>query len=96
MGAGGGGGGLKGLVHNLLMQCFTLGSSKIEVTKTDFFNNVSTNNDHRSNVKHVLGCSYVFFTLSGYWVLGGGGLTTKTTTTLTAAAAATVQSAQPT
>ena len=28
---GGGGGSPKGLVHNLLMQFFTLGSSKIEV-----------------------------------------------------------------
>ena len=28
----GGGGARKGLVHNLLMQFFTLGSSKIEVT----------------------------------------------------------------
>ena len=31
---GGGGGGSKGLVHNLLMQCFTPGSSKIEFVKT--------------------------------------------------------------
>ena len=30
-GRGGGGGGPKGLVHNLLMQFFTLGSSKIKV-----------------------------------------------------------------
>ena len=32
----GGGGSPKGLVHNLLMQFFTLGSSKIEVVKTFF------------------------------------------------------------
>ena len=31
------GGGLKGLVHNLLMQFFTLCSSKIEVFETYFF-----------------------------------------------------------
>ena len=34
---GGGGGSPKGLVHNLLMQFFTLGSSKIEVFETYFF-----------------------------------------------------------
>ena len=33
----GGGGSPKGLVHNLLMQFFTLGSSKIEDSKTYFF-----------------------------------------------------------
>ena len=32
-----GGGSPKGLVHNLLMQFFTLGSSKIEVFETYFF-----------------------------------------------------------
>ena len=31
------GGPPKGLVHNLLMQFFTLGSSKIEVFKTCFY-----------------------------------------------------------
>ena len=39
---GGGGGPPKGLVHNLLMQLFTLGSSKIEVFETCFFAIVST------------------------------------------------------
>ena len=34
---GGGGGGPKGYVHNLLMQFFTLSSSKIEVFETCFF-----------------------------------------------------------
>ena len=33
---GGGGGAPKGLVHNLLMQFFTLGSSKIEVFNAYF------------------------------------------------------------
>ena len=32
----------KGLVHNLLMQFFTLGSSKIEVFETCFFDIVTT------------------------------------------------------
>ena len=34
---GGGGGSPKELVHNLLMQFFTLGSPKIEVFETCFF-----------------------------------------------------------
>ena len=34
---GGGGGSPKGLVHNLLMQFFTPGSSKIEVFETGFY-----------------------------------------------------------
>ena len=38
----GGGGPPKGLVHNLLMQFFTLGSSKIEVFETGFFSIVFT------------------------------------------------------
>ena len=37
-----GGGSPKGLVHNLLMQFFTLGSSKIEVFETHFFDTVIT------------------------------------------------------
>ena len=39
---GGGGGSPKGLVHNLLMQFFTLDSSKIEVFKTFFFDIATT------------------------------------------------------
>ena len=35
--ARGGGGGQAGLVHNVLMQFFSLYSSKIEVSKTQFF-----------------------------------------------------------
>ena len=38
----GGGGAPKGLVHNLLMQFFTLGSSKIEVFETCFFDVLTT------------------------------------------------------
>ena len=53
------------------MQFFTLGSSKIEVVETCFFDIVITQNDHSSNVKHVLGRIYVFVNLFGY--RGGGG-----------------------
>ena len=74
MSGGGGGGPPKGLVHNLLMQFFTLGSSKIEVFETCFFDIVTTQNDHPRYVKHVLGRIYVFFTLLGYQVGGGGGV----------------------
>ena len=56
----------RGPVHNLLMQLFTVGSSKIEVFETDFFDIVTTPYDHPSYVKHVLGRIYVFFTLFGY------------------------------
>ena len=41
-GGGGGEGAPKGLVHNLLMQFFTPGSSKIEVFKTGFYDIVIT------------------------------------------------------
>ena len=62
----------KGLVHNLLVQFFTLGSSKIEVSETCLFDVVITYNDHPRYVKHVLGRIYVFFTLFGYCVGEGG------------------------
>ena len=55
------------------MQFFTPDSSKIEVFETYFFHIVTTQNDHPSYGKHVLGRIYVFFTLFGYQV-GGGGL----------------------
>ena len=61
----GGGGSPKGRVHNLLMQFFTPDSSKIEVFETFFFDIVTTQNDHPSYAKHVLGRIYVFFTLFG-------------------------------
>ena len=71
---GGGGGGPKGLVHNLLRQGFTLDSSKIEVIEIYFFYNATTHNDHPRYVKHVSGRIYVFFTLFGYYLgVGGGG-----------------------
>ena len=59
-------------VHNLLMQFFSPGSSKIELFETYIFDTVTTQKDHPTYVKHVLGRIYVFFTLFGYWVGGGG------------------------
>ena len=59
-------------MHNLLMQLFTLYSSKTEVSETDFFYLVTTQYDHPRYVKHFLGSICVFFTLFGYWVRGGG------------------------
>ena len=59
-------------MHNLLMHFFTLGSSKIEVFETFFFDIVTTQNDISSYAKHVLGRIYVFFILFGCWVRGGG------------------------
>ena len=69
----GGGGAPKGLVHNLLMQFFTLDSSRMAVFKSCFFDIVTTQYDHPSYLKHILGRIWVFFTLFGYWVGGGGG-----------------------
>ena len=74
--AHGGGGVSQGIgivVHNLLVQFFTLDSSKIEVFQTYFFDTLITQNDHPSHVKHVLGHIHVFLTLFGYWAQGGGG-----------------------
>ena len=62
----------KGLVHNLLMQLFTLGSSKIEVFETYFFDTVTSQYDHPRYIKHVLGHICVFFTTFWYWAQGGG------------------------
>ena len=56
----------KGLVHNLLMQFFTVESSKIKVFETSFYDIVTTQYDHPRYVKHVLGRIHVFFTLFGY------------------------------
>ena len=66
LGPGGGGVSPKGRVHNLLMQFFTRDNSKIEVFETCFFDIVTTQNDHPSYGKHVLGRIYVFFTLFGF------------------------------
>ena len=68
-----GGGGTKGCrVHYLLMQFSGLGSSKMEISETDFFHTLTIQNDQISYVKHVLAPLHVFFTLFGcMW--GGGG-----------------------
>ena len=57
---------VNGPVHNLLMQFFTLDSSKIKVFETCFYDIVTTQYDHLRYLKHVLGRIYVFFTLFGY------------------------------
>ena len=64
---------VNGPVHNVLMQFFTPGSSKIEVFETCFFDIATTQNDHPRYVKHVLGRIYVFLTLFGCHIRGGGG-----------------------
>ena len=53
---------VNGPVHNLLMQFFTLGSSKVTVFEIYFLDIVITKSDHPRYVKHVLGRIYVFFT----------------------------------
>ena len=60
----------KGLAHNVLMQFFTLGSSKIEVSKLVFLGIVTTYNDHPSYAKRVLGSNLCVF--HPIWVLGAG------------------------
>ena len=68
---GGGEGALKGAgAHNLLMQFSRLGSSKMEISETDFFDTLTIQSDQISYVKHVLAPLHVFFTLFG---CGGGG-----------------------
>ena len=64
---------VNGPVHNLLMQFFTVGSSKIDVFETYIFHIVTTQYDHPRYVKHILGRIYVFFTLFGYFPHGGRG-----------------------
>ena len=45
---GGGGGAPNGVAHKLLMQFFTLYSSKIEVSETYLYDIVAIHNDHPS------------------------------------------------
>ena len=52
-----------GLVNNVLVRLFTSDGSKTKVFKCCFNDIVITQNDHPRYVKHVLGRSYVFFTL---------------------------------
>ena len=70
-----GGGCTKGSrAHNLLMQFCGLGSSKMEISETDFFHTSTIQNDQISYVKHVLAPLHVFFTLFGCVCGGGGGV----------------------
>ena len=64
---GRGGGSPKGLEHNVLMQFFTPGSSKVELSYEahEVLKIMTTKSDHPIYVKHVLGCICVFFTLFG-------------------------------
>ena len=72
LGVCGGGGGTKGSrAHNLLMQFSGLGSSKMEISETDFFDTLTIQNDQISYAKHVLAPLHVLFTLFGC-VWGGG------------------------
>ena len=64
---------VNGLVHNLLLQFFTLGSSKMEVFETCFHYIVTTQHDDRQYGKYILGRIYAFFTLFGCWAHGGRG-----------------------
>ena len=73
LGVAPGGGGTKGSrAHNLLMQFSGLGSSKMEISESDFFDTLTIQNDQISYVKHVLDPLHVFFTQFGC-VCGGGG-----------------------
>ena len=56
----------KALVHNLLMQLFTLGTSKVEVFETWFYDIVIAENDHSRDVTHVSGRIYLYLSLFGY------------------------------
>ena len=49
----------------------SLGSSKMEISETDFFDTLTIQNDQISYVKHVLAPLYVFSTLFGCWGEGG-------------------------
>ena len=69
----GGGRPPRGQGHNLLMQFSTLGSSKMEISETDFFDTLTIQSDQISYVKPVLAPLYVFFTLLGCSGRGGGG-----------------------
>ena len=54
LGVGGGGGTKGSRANNLLMQFSGLGSSKMEISETDFFYTLTIQNDQISYVKHVL------------------------------------------
>ena len=78
MAVGGGGGGSKG-ARGLLLQFSSLGSSKMEISETDFFDTLPIQNDQISYLKHVLAPVYVYFfypilPYMGVWERVGWGL----------------------
>ena len=75
--AAGWGGSLKGLVGNLLVQIFALGTSKIQASES-FFYMMATHNDQSSFEKHALGPICVFFPLLRVCVLGSRGVSQGT------------------
>ena len=64
---------MNGPVHNLLMQLFTLASSKIEDFETYFLDAVITQKDHPRYVKHTLGRIHVFSLYLAIGCMGAGG-----------------------
>ena len=67
------GGGPKGArAHNLLEQFSSLGNSKMEISKTDFFYILTILKYQISYIKHVLTTPYVFFALFGCVGVWGG------------------------
>ena len=80
LGLGVGGGGVsQGIGAKPPYAIFHLGSSKIGVFQTQFFDTVITQSDHRRYVKPVLGSISVLFTLFGYiwWARQGEGRSTN-------------------
>ena len=74
LGPGGGGGGLpRDGCTTCLCSFSTRTAQKSKFSKLVFFDIVTTQNEHPSYVKHVLGRIYVFFTLFGNQVRGRGG-----------------------
>ena len=53
------------------MQFYSLGSSKMEIFETDFFDTVTIQRDQIPYVKHVLAPLYVFCVLFGFFWGGG-------------------------
>ena len=62
----------RGLGQNLLMHFSNLGSSKLEISETNFSDILTIQNDQIPYVKHVLAPLYLFFTLLGFSGAGGG------------------------
>ena len=69
----GGRGSPKSLVHNLLMQYLTMGSSKTQCFETYFFHIMTTQNDNPRYVKHIFGSNSVFFIFIRSWLPLWGG-----------------------